>query len=82
MTQEFIQNRKGQSVAVLLERAMPQKGIAFVMHGLGGFKEQPHIQTYAKAFLDNGYTVVRFDTTNTFGESDGDYQDATTTNYY
>lgn len=29
-----------------------------------------------------GYTVVRFDTTNTFGESDGRYEDATTTNYY
>lgn len=58
------------------------QGLAFVMHGLGGFKEQPHIKTFARAFLDNGYTVVRFDTTNTFGESDGSYEDATTTNYY
>jgi pimeloyl-ACP methyl ester carboxylesterase len=52
------------------------------MHGLGGFKEQPHIQMFAEAFRENGFTTVLFDTTNTFGESDGNYEDATTTNYY
>jgi pimeloyl-ACP methyl ester carboxylesterase len=77
-----IQNRKKQNIVVLLEKAENQKGLAFVMHGLGGFKEQPHIETFAKAFSDAGYTVVRFDTTNTYGESDGNYSDATTTNYY
>ena len=82
MEKLFIKNRKGQNVAVLVEKAENQKGLAFVMHGLGGFKEQPHIQTYAEAFLDNGYTVVRFDARNTFGESEGNYEDATTTNYY
>ena len=81
-TKEFIKNRKGQKIAVLVERQESQKGLAFVMHGLGGFKEQPHIQVFAEAFLNNGYTVVRFDTTNTFGESEGNYEDATTTNYY
>ncbi|MDO8574309.1 MAG: alpha/beta hydrolase [bacterium] len=78
----FIQNRKGQKIAVLVERPENPKGLAFVMHGLGGFKEQPHIKTFAEAFLENNYTVVRFDTTNTFGESEGNYEDATTTNYY
>ncbi len=78
----FIQNRKVQKIAVFLERPEGPKGLVFVMHGLSGFKEQPHIETYAKAFLDNGYTAVRFDTTNTFGESDGQYEDATTTNHY
>lgn len=78
----FIENRKGQRMAVLIEKPENPKGLAFVMHGLGGFKEQSHIQTFAEAFLDNSYTVVRFDTTNTFGESEGDYEDATTTNYY
>lgn len=52
------------------------------MHGLGGFKEQDHIATFAEAFKEKGFTVVRFDTTNTFGESDGKYEDATITNYY
>ncbi len=78
----FIKNRKDQKVCVLVERAKKSKGLAFIMHGLGGFKEQPHVEAFARAFRDNGYTVIRFDTTNTFGESDGDYADATVTNYY
>ncbi|MFA6424533.1 MAG: alpha/beta hydrolase, partial [Candidatus Magasanikbacteria bacterium] len=56
--------------------------LAFVMHGLGGFKEQSHIQVITDALLESHYMVVRFDTTNTLGESDGDYADATVTNYY
>lgn len=79
---EFIKNRKGQKIAVLVERQENQRGLAFVMHGLGGFKEQLHIQAFAEAFLDNGYTVVRFDTTNTIGESEGKMEDVTVTNSY
>jgi len=78
----FIKNRKGQKIAVLIEKPKNPKGLAFVMHGLGGFKEQPHIETFARTFFDNDYTSVRFDTTNTLGESDGDYENATLTNYY
>lgn len=69
-------------MAVLVEKVKNQKGLTFVMHGLGGFKEQPHIETFARAFVQAGYTAVRFDTTNTFGESDGRYEDATITNCY
>ncbi len=78
----FIKNRKNQKISILVEEQKNQTGLAFVMHGLSGFKEQPHIQAIADAFSENGYTVVRFDTTNTLGESDGKYEDATTTNYY
>src|SRR3989344_5417332 len=77
-----IKNRKGQKIVVLLEETKKPKGLAFVMHGLSGFKEQPHIATFAQAFKDRGFIVVRFDTTNTYGESGGKYEDATTTNYY
>lgn len=69
-------------MAIIIEEVPNQKGLAFVMHGLGGFKEQPHIETFANAFREKGYTAIRFDTTNTFGESDGDYEKATTTNYF
>lgn len=79
---EIIKNRKGQKMVVIVERAKPQNGLAFAMHGLGGFKEQSHIQTIAEVFKQNGYTIVRFDTTNTLGESDGNYENATATNYY
>lgn len=77
-----IKNRKNQKIVVLVEEVKSQKGLAFVMHGLGGFKEQSHIQMMADAFKENGYAVIRFDTTNALGESDGKYEDATITNYY
>jgi len=77
-----IENRKEQKIAVIVEENLKAKSLAFVMHGLGGFKEQLHIQNIAQSFKDVGMTVVRFDTTNTLGESDGDYADATVTNYY
>lgn len=82
MKKIFIKNRKDQKIAVVIEQIMNQNGLAFVMHGLSGNKEEPHIKTITKAFIDNKYSVVRFDTTNTFGESDGDYEQATTTNYF
>lgn len=83
MEKVFIKNRKGLKLAVLIEKSEDQKGLAFVMHGLSGYKEQVHIKIMANAFKDNGYTTVRFDTANTYGESQGgDPQDATVTNYY
>ncbi len=82
MKELFIKNRKLQRIAVVVEGAEKPGKLAFVMHGLGGTKEQAHIVTVAETFLQNGFTVVRFDTTNTFGESDGQYEDATTTNYF
>lgn len=77
-----IKNRKNQNIVVLLEEAENQKGLAFVMHGLGGTKDQSHIKTFSSAFLEKGFTAVRFDATNSMGESDGDLIDATLTNYY
>jgi pimeloyl-ACP methyl ester carboxylesterase len=80
--QIFIYNRKNQKIAVLVDHAENSQGLVFVMHALSGFKEQPDSVTFAKAFSDHNYTVIRFDTTNSFGESDGNYEDATVTNYY
>lgn len=77
-----IKNRKGQNIVVLVDKTENPKGLAFVMHGLSGNKDQKHIVTFAESFKKKGYTVIRFDTTNTFGESDGKYEDATLTNYY
>ncbi len=77
-----IKNRKKEKIAVLVEQVKEPAGLVFVMHGLGGAKEQSHIQTIVKAFKDNNYIVVSFDTTNSFGASGGDYENATITNYY
>ena len=81
---KFIKNRKDQKISVLVDVSPHQKGLAIVMHGLGGFKEQPHIRVFADSFKEDGFTVIRFDATNTLGsgESYGKYDDATATNYY
>ena len=79
---EFISNRKGEKISVLVERQPNHKGLAFVMHGLGGFKEQEHIIAIARAFNEAGYTVVRFDTTHAQGESDGALAEVTPTKSY
>lgn len=78
----FIKNRKNQNISVLIEEHSNSKGIAFIMHGLSGFKEQEQIEIFAAALKESNFTVIRFDTTNTLGESDGRYEDATITNYY
>lgn len=82
MKKFFIKNRKAQKIAISVEENPHAKGLAFVMHGLGGFKEQEHIQTFANAFKENDYTVLRFDATNSFGQSKGQYENATIMNYY
>jgi len=78
----FIKNRGGQDVRVVVEGLETPGKLAFVMHGLGGHKDQGYIRAIVEALLETGYVVVSFDTTNAFGESDGDYEDATVTNYY
>jgi pimeloyl-ACP methyl ester carboxylesterase len=82
MEKYTIKNREGLNIVIEVEQKQNQKGLVFVMHGLSGNKEQNHIVTIAQAFKDSYYTVVKFDTTNTFGESDGSFEDATTTNFY
>ena len=82
MVKITIKNRKNQNVVIIVEENKNSNNLAFIAHELSGCKEQPHIETYADAFKEKGFTVIRFDTTNTFGESDGDYADATVTNYY
>ena len=78
----FIENRKGQKLSVLVEINDDGKGLAFVMHGLSGFKEQKHIKMFADAFLEKGFNVIRFDAVNTIGESEGNPEDTTVTSYY
>lgn len=79
---KVILNRKNLKIVVSVEKVDPSNGTVIVMHGLGGFKEQVHVQTFAKAFRKSNYTVVTFDTTNSIGESDGKFEDATITSYY
>lgn len=82
MPKLYIKNRKDQNISVIIEEHNSPKWLAFVMHGLGWYKEQIHVETFARALKDSWYSIIRFDTTNTFWESDWEYENATVTNYY
>lgn len=56
--------------------------LAFILHGLGGFKDHETIQLMSNVFLQNGYNVVIFDATNSIGESWGKYENATMQSHY
>lgn len=76
-------NRARQKIAVQVEGPKDGKQLAFVMHGLGGNMNEPHIRAVIQAFLTCAYTVVSWDAVHTFGESTGGkFEDATVTNYY
>lgn len=82
MTKQFINNRDGNRICVVVEGDENTGKLAFVAHGLGGSKQEPHILAMIAAFLENGYRVVSFDAVHTFGESTGgSFEDATVTNY-
>lgn len=82
MSKEFIINRKNQKICVLVEQSKVAKGLVFIMHGLGAWKEQHQILAINDAFRSYDFTTVRFDNTNSIGESGGKFEDATITNYY
>ncbi len=77
-----IKNRKNKNIVVLVENQKGKKGLVFIAHGLSSSHDHLHIQKFAEAFLENDYIVVRYDTTNSVGLSDGDLQFATLTGYY
>ena len=66
-------NSAGEAIYVQadgLENAGNKK-LAFVQHGLASNLEHPAVQTAKKAFLDNGYVVITFDSRYALGNSDG-----------
>lgn len=69
-------------MAVQIEKPEKPIGLAFVMHGRGGFKEQPYVRAFVQPFLTNNYTVITFDATKSLGESEGSFGDCTLTDYY
>jgi pimeloyl-ACP methyl ester carboxylesterase len=83
MKQKFeTKNRYGLKIAGELWMPENPSGLAVLIHGLSGSKDEPHMQIIAKTFYGNNYTVVNFDTTNSFGESEGLYENATTKLHY
>jgi putative redox protein len=77
-----IKNRKSLEIVGILSIPENPKGLAFTLHGLGAFKEHSNTLVMAETFFSESYTVVNFDTTNSIGESEGKYEDATAQNHY
>ena len=70
MQRAVIKNHKNLDLVINYKLAeLNSKGLVFVQHGLTGCKEQSHIKAIADSFIDNNYSVVVFDATNSVGES-------------
>ena len=82
MKKIFIKNRQQQNLSVIIENELGIGWLVFVMHWLWDSKDSLHITQYSEAFLSHDFVLVRFDTTNTFGESDWQFENATLTNYF
>lgn len=79
---QSLQNRDGNTIVTQIEQGSDGQKLVFVMHGLGGSKDESHIRTIAGSFASEAYTVVTWDAVHTPGESTGGaYEDATITNY-
>lgn len=74
-------NRHGLKLVIQVDTPDSPTNLVFIAHGQGGFIEQKHIQTFADAFLENDFRVVRFDATHSIGQSEGDIFDVTYDSY-
>lgn len=73
-----LKNRKGENVVGVLEKPIGDiLGTCVVQHGWGGHRNEATVQAMKKAFLQSGFQTFNFDTTNSFGESDGDFEKST-----
>jgi len=70
-------NRYGLKIVCDIWIPENSSGLDFVMQGLGGHKEEETVQTISKTIFNNGFIVINFDSTNSFGESEGEYKNAT-----
>ncbi len=81
MERVAIKNRQGLKLVIRVDAPKNPSNLVFIGHGRGGFMAQKHIKAFAKAFLENNFRVVRFDSTNSIGESEGDMLNLTYDTY-
>ncbi len=74
-------NRHNQKIVFELSGDLSSDNLVFIVHGLGGSKDQKHIQTISKAFVEAGFKAVAVDTTTGFGDSEGDTINVSATSY-
>lgn len=78
----FIKNKKNQTlcIQVFLSDTMPKK-LAFICHGITGYKEQDVLLQTQNSLSKLGYNVVCFDCRNSRGESFNNGKCATLTDF-
>jgi alpha-beta hydrolase superfamily lysophospholipase len=73
-----LKNRHGQKIVGDLEKPEGEiRGTCIIQHGWGSHRKKPTVQTIQNAFLELGFQTFNFDTTNSFGESDGEFEKST-----
>lgn len=78
-----LKNRKGQKIVGVLEKPEGKiKGTCVVQHGWGGNRNKLTVQAIKNSFLESGFQTFNFDTTNSFGESGGDFEKSTLGLFY
>lgn len=77
MQKLILSNKRNQNIVGNLTKPTRKIiGTAILQHGYCGKKEHPQIIALQEVFLENGFQVFNFDSPNSFGESDGNYEDA------
>ena len=78
MEKIILKNRKGQKIVGMLEKPETEvMGTCVIQHGWSSSKESTSIQSLKNGFLKSGFQTFNFDATNSFNESDGDFEKST-----
>jgi pimeloyl-ACP methyl ester carboxylesterase len=75
-------NRHGKRMPATLRLPTgEQKGTMILLHGLGGWKDQPHMVAVADQATAHGYAVLMFDASDGANGPDADFFNTTNTGY-
>lgn len=79
----LIQNKKGLKLAAVVHKPEGEGKFpaVIILHGFGGRKDEPHMQTLAKDLETAGFVAIRFEASG-MGESEGGVAEFLLTNYY
>lgn len=78
----MLTNRDGKGMPATLQTPVGEaQGVVVLLHGVGGWKDQPLLVALASAFAWEGYSTFRFDESNGVNNPDGDFFHETTTQY-